>query len=272
MKLIQSILALCTLGISGIVLAQSPPASCIPITAVPLVITVSGSYCLTQHVATTRTAITVTADDVTIDLNGYSIRYTGSPRSITFGINRYADATAPDLWNVTIRNGTISNFYDGISLHKVSNVLIENVRIQGDATRAVGGIDLYNARASVIVRNNQIANVYWGILVREVPGAVVENNVVQLVGTNGRQVGISLEFAGSAGTLVRQNSIRNISGPYGTGIISYTTVPDATLLDNTISNFRNGISANTVGVKYRNNVVTATTFPYSGGTDIGGND
>ena len=47
-------------------------------------------------------------------------------------------------------------------------------------------------------------------------------------------------------------------------------MPDATLLDNTISNLRYGISVNTVGVKSRNNVVTSTVFPYRGGTDIGG--
>src|SRR5436190_2248196 len=50
-----------------------------PISSVPFTISASGSYYLTGNLAvTTGTAITISADNVTLDLNGFTISSTAS--------------------------------------------------------------------------------------------------------------------------------------------------------------------------------------------------
>ncbi|MFC1633330.1 nitrous oxide reductase family maturation protein NosD [Planctomycetota bacterium] len=84
-----------------------------PILELPFTISESGSYCLTQnltHLDRYTNAIEVTADNVTIDLNGYSIiGPTTAYNETCSGIHMNGRK------NVEIRNGTITNFpYVGI--------------------------------------------------------------------------------------------------------------------------------------------------------------
>jgi parallel beta-helix repeat protein len=101
----------------------------IPITQadIPLTITQKGSYYFTGDLTATATAITVEANDVTIDLMGYSL--TGPGTGTTFGIYMHTRN------NVEIRNGTVRSFgrfgileenLEG-SAHRVINVrVLEN--------------------------------------------------------------------------------------------------------------------------------------------------
>jgi hypothetical protein len=73
-----------------------------PISSAPFTINASGSYYLTGNLAvTTGSAITISADDVTLDLNGFTISSTASPASGAgvrlSGVRR----------SVTVRNGGI---------------------------------------------------------------------------------------------------------------------------------------------------------------------
>lgn len=84
------------------------------------VIAEPGRYCLQQDIQVDRgTGITIEADDVTIDLCGHAIRYTGAPKEGTFGI------VAPDRTGVTITNGTVGGFW--FNLHCTQN---ERLRIR----------------------------------------------------------------------------------------------------------------------------------------------
>src|SRR4249920_3368749 len=49
----------------------------------PLTISSAGSYYLTENVAASSAAITVTVDDVTIDLSGYKLGSAATPFSIS---------------------------------------------------------------------------------------------------------------------------------------------------------------------------------------------
>jgi parallel beta-helix repeat protein len=85
------------------VLSENEPRT--PISSVPLSITSSGSYYLTQDLQTTgpnQDAIEIDADNVTIDLMGYSLYGPGSGQ----GRGIYINARA----NVEIRNGTVRDF------------------------------------------------------------------------------------------------------------------------------------------------------------------
>jgi hypothetical protein len=81
-----------------------------PISTAPFTVSASGSYYLTANLAVTSgNAITISADDVTLDLNGFTISSTASP----------ADGAGVSLAgarsNVTVRNGHIrgTTTFDG---------------------------------------------------------------------------------------------------------------------------------------------------------------
>lgn len=116
----------------------------IPITSVPYTISQSGSYYLTKNLTAAGTAITVNADDVTIDLCGFSLT----------GNNTGSGIYMTDRINVEIRNGTIRNFSYGINddyILMVSNGTSTNHRVIG--VRAMSnvnfGIKLYGPNNEV---------------------------------------------------------------------------------------------------------------------------
>jgi hypothetical protein len=116
----------------------------IPITSVPYTISQSGSYYLTKNLTATGTAITVNADDVTVDLCGFSLT----------GNNTGSGIYMTDRINVEIRNGTIRNFSYGINddyIMMVSNGTSTNHRVIG--VRALSnvnfGIKLYGPNNEV---------------------------------------------------------------------------------------------------------------------------
>ena len=82
----------------------SPCTSCTAITALPVIITQPGLYSLGGNLAYggVGNAITIDADNVTLDLRGYEIDGTGATGSGVF--------IAGGRTNTAIRNGTIRNF------------------------------------------------------------------------------------------------------------------------------------------------------------------
>jgi hypothetical protein len=89
-----------------------------PITSVPYTISTSGSYYLTKNMTSTGTGITIDADDVTIDLCGFTLTGPG----FSYGV--YMNGRS----NVEIRNGTVRNFHYGITENSSSG---KNHRILG---------------------------------------------------------------------------------------------------------------------------------------------
>ncbi len=73
---------------------------------IPLTINESGSYYLTEDINSADTAITVAADDVTIDLAGFTLA--GPDSGTNYGIRLIGRS------NAEIRNGTVRDFYYGI--------------------------------------------------------------------------------------------------------------------------------------------------------------
>ena len=81
----------------------------VPIESLPFTITQPGSYYLTGDLATAGNGIIVNASDVTIDLMGFTI--TGSDPNQFSGIEQ---VLAFNNKNLTVRNGTVRNFDDGV--------------------------------------------------------------------------------------------------------------------------------------------------------------
>jgi hypothetical protein len=86
----------------------------------PVVLTAAGSYVLTSNltVSTPSEGIFVAADNVSVDLNGFTITGSG------VGTGVFSPSAAG---NTTVLNGTVANFDDGLGLNG-SKARVEDVR------------------------------------------------------------------------------------------------------------------------------------------------
>jgi len=209
------------------------------ITAVPFTISVRGHYCFANDVRTnlsTGNAITILADDVLLDLNGFSLDGTAAGT----GTNANGIFTF-DRRHVTVRNGTVRGFFDGVQLGaggaRVAGNTVERIR----ADLNVVGIAVLGLGGGHVVRDNVVTNSGAapvernGIGIAVYGGADVVNNVVtHIVGnfpigvdvTGGLQTIINNRVVDSgqrgiscddlpAGQYLRDNVVVNTPVPYG---------------------------------------------------------
>ncbi len=104
------------------------------ITSVPYTISQQGFYYLggnLTHSGITSNAITIDADNVTLDLMGFSLT-NGHPPSL---IEYYGIVTGTHT-NIEIRNGTVRGFHDGISLDGGKSRII-NIRALGNTSNGI---------------------------------------------------------------------------------------------------------------------------------------
>jgi hypothetical protein len=86
---------------------------CLPVLALPFTISTPGAYCLARSATTpmrSGAAVTIAADGVTFDLQGFSLVGSGGLGTLADGI------AATDRKNVTVRNGTVRGFLAGVRL------------------------------------------------------------------------------------------------------------------------------------------------------------
>ena len=250
--------------------AQAETTQCTPITSIPTTITAQGIYCLTGNLngnLATGAAITINTNSVTIDFNGFKLgNLAAGPSTDADGID------AQDKKNITIRNGTIRGYVDGIWLAGTlsSGHLVEDMRLDGNTFR---GIRVDGKGATV--RNNQVVNTggstllldAQGIQVRNGEGASITNNSVAntIEQTGGVSYGIRCNTC--TGALVENNHISNSAAGPGTAYGIFVNNSSNTLgVGNRItSNIDIGIDCiNGVGGKLSNNRTAGVTTPYAG--------
>ncbi len=131
-------------------------AVCSPISSVPISITSSGSYCLTENLIyseTTGTAITINANDVVLDLDGWSIRGRHHGRiSLAGGVSKAISVTGNAI---IIKNGNVSGFNQAISISGSSGnaqpVIIKDIHFFDNTWWAI------NVKGeNVLIKNNKI--------------------------------------------------------------------------------------------------------------------
>lgn len=161
-------------GVDGkIKIAQTPS------TTFPIRITQSGSYVLTNNITSPQTAISVEADNVTLDLNGYSI--TGPGKSSGGGVGIYSF----DKRNLVIKNGTIQNFgYDGIAFDGASNL---------DANNRITDVNVFNNGRSGITST-------WGSV-----------TITNCISSDNGSDGISVRLSNITNCVVARNGGNGIS-------------------------------------------------------------
>jgi hypothetical protein len=212
------------------------------ITSVPYTISAPGAYYLGGNLTTApdSTGIFITADNVTLDLMGFTLSGSGIDN---FGIYMH------DRKNVEIRNGTVSGwntgiYEDGMGLaHRVINV-----RVVGN----IYGIWLKGSchliRACLASARN-IAPTGYGLVVTH--GTVQDCQV-----KNYSQAGIRIE--GAHCTIVSGNVVTNATDGYG-----ITALGPALLMANAVANCQTGIYAQSAASFIGNTVST-----FSGQTGI----
>jgi hypothetical protein len=126
-----------------------------PISSLPITISTSGSYYLTQSLSVSSgNGISISASGVTLDLNGFSISSTAASLS--------GSGVAVNAHDVTIKNGSIlggvtyngtsystgPGFLNGISSFLAYNVLVSDVTVSGCG----GGIVLQPSGGNAVQR------------------------------------------------------------------------------------------------------------------------
>jgi hypothetical protein len=237
------------LGFVSALHAQSPQNP-YPISG-PKTITVGGYYRLTNSIitsATTGNIITIQANNVTIDFNGFFIN--GPVNTATNLIGVYAN----EYGNLTIKNGSIAYCKDGIVFTGNDNPT---------TTRNINHV----------VENMRITRCYeYGIYIpASSPGTVVSNcQFSQIAGsTVSGAFAIAVYGPGSDQTILVRDNIVNTVGPtasfpaYGAGIVYAFAV-------------RNSVAScasyGFIGGKYQNNLTSNCPTPFTGGVDAGHNN
>lgn len=239
--------------ILGAAAARAETVNCMPVTALPAVITVQGIYCFTGDLATSvpfGNAIEIQTNNVVLDLNGHKLGgLAAGPSTQAVGIY------AADHQNITIRNGTIRGFFYGIALDDLGasqGHVVEDIRADQNTRE---GIDVRGS--GVIIRNNQ----------------VVATGGTTVFGSNASAIGIVA--IGSGARVLNNDVIKTVK--QGTGI-SYGIVfafgsIGALAVNNRITQADHGLDyQDTSAGKYRDNVTFNVATPYTGGTNVGNNN
>ena len=205
-------------------------ADCTLIDSLPYVIMDSGHYCLGSDFQTTESAITVMADDVTIDFRGHRISGPRDTSTGTVGIWSFRND------GIHIMDGRIDGFLYGIYLSDYvsatqnSNVpmtggfhRIERMRINESTFRAVrvegnGNVvrdNVFTFIGGTTTCGTSCNNSYGFAVESWGPGAMITDNDIHEVRGYGMEdvgegVGISVSGFGS-GSVVARNHITNSS-------------------------------------------------------------
>lgn len=210
----------------------------------------SGCYFLATNLVGNSTnidGISISADHITLDFNGFALINTSGPEVSAEGVS----ITARD--NITVRNGTIQGFLRGIFANgNCPGILVENMRLATNYQRGimlslptdgVGGIVRYNyvygtGGTTTGAANQEIRGI-------EVSGGsfVVEHNVVVGVYGKGTSAGFGIYMA------LNTNSFA---------------------LNNRVSAASFGIRMNGPN-EYRDNMTSGCDTNYLAGTDRGNN-
>jgi hypothetical protein len=257
--------------------AITPP--CTAITYLPFVILDEGVYCFTDHLETSITsghAITIEADNVVIDLNGWKLDGLAAGTATTAdGIYAYQRK------NITIKNGTVDGFLTAIYLRDDPPLtasqghVIEDIRADKNTMR---GISVFGR--DYVIRRNQVIDTggtshigyIVGIYVVGPSGHVLNNDISKTTGGTVNQTK-ALFLNDAHGTLVAGNRIDDVSGDTGVNEgIHIQLSNDVLVRGNSITNVPSGISYLSSTGKYMDNLTSGVTTPFTGGTPIGIND
>lgn len=232
-----------------------------PITALPFTISAPGSYYLPQNLTIANNdGITISADNVTLDLNGFSLigGYTG-----TAGTRRGIIVTqngSNNRRNITIRNGTVREFTsNGIDATFVSSGLFENLNLYNN-----GRSGLITGEGCIIERCTAYLNHETGIACGT--SNTVENCTAQLNGARPNTAATN-GFIISSGSVVR-GCVATLNFGQGFSVGSQCVISRCQATSNDVSGF---VAVNDCILEYNNSSYNGGNVANGGGITITGN-
>jgi hypothetical protein len=237
----------------ALVFGPAPGPAQTVITSLPYTISTAGVYVLDQpltYPSGTGNAITVKASNVTISLNGYGITNT-SDQTKTSAVCIYAN----NVENVTVENGEIFGFYEGVLLNGPANGTNFNI--------------------GHIVQNLRLAYcIGYGIFLDYASNCVIQNCLLSSIGITGGgarfpgAIGIAI-FSLNGGTRVYRCQVFN-SVSYG--FFTGTAGSQGSYLEqNVATTCPAGFGFLDMSEAYRDNASLGCTSSFIGGNDFGGN-
>lgn len=263
----------------------SPPVT-------PIVITAPGRYILTRPIKATgpgdviRVALPVAATgDVDIDLNGFTLDGTPNPGNPVITVAVAAGATG----EIAIHDGATQGGLNGILVSGASSrkVVIDRVRTGSTAGDGLdirdalntsvrncvivdaGGVGVHLTSGALLSRQatiegNLIRTTRGGIVAQNsITVAILNNRLDQIAGGGPFLDGILLDTC--PGSLVSENTIRDVLGAGGNGIALRNTV-GAKLFDNVVNrSAANGIA---VDLTSSDNLILRSVVSQCGGSGL----
>jgi len=179
----------------------------------PITITQSGSYVVTRDIGANPTsnpprAITIQADDVDINLNGFALRL-GEPVIFADGVKR-----------ITVRNGEIESSEDAIDFRNVEQFELKDLVIRGSEDFCT--VNIFNGDDGIVEHNRIRGPIFGPTVCARGTAIVLRYNVINLgpldfrscIGceaSENKLQGLSLDLT-SSGNLIRDNLVSSASG------------------------------------------------------------
>ncbi len=243
------------------------------ISSLPAIITKPGRYVLNKDLVLKKVAdaaITITVDDVRLDLGGHVI---------TNGLPAGTDVTgilAQGHGGILVLNGTVRKYKTGIRLNgfqsPASGVSVENVRVDASESLGIQVLGLIGSVKHCVVSNtgNTQASSAVGMSFDLGFATVIDNDVLAtLAGTGQQAEGI---HCGAQAAVFENNRVLNDPSSHASIGMFFAFPANYLVENNRIAGFTNGILFTNAGTpKFRNNFTTDCTNPYVSGTDAGNN-
>jgi hypothetical protein len=189
--------------------------------SLPATLTTQGVWCLRKDVGTgiaTGAAITIAANNVTLDCNGFKLG------GLAAGNDTRAVGVASDgVLNTTLRACHIRGFEVGANLANTAGGVVEDNRFEGNTVGAL----IVGGSGSSVVRRNLLLDTGgtthpddWGIAfaVSAYGPVQIRDNLIDGVTHPGMVLALRIE---GDGLLVQDNRIGGLSSPYSVGINAY---------------------------------------------------
>lgn len=256
--------------------AEAETVNCTPITSLPAVIDTQGVFCLEANLGTDITsgnAISITANNVVLDLNGWKV---GGQAA---GLGSEARGIFSSANNVTIKNGIVRGFFEGIYLTgrgaSVRSVLADQnlsdgIRVEGQGSTVIDNKVVDTGNSTKNSSNWPATGIY-------VDGSesVVKNNIVSGLTATGNSDEIGIYISSGVYSSILSNTISDAAKPAGGGSswgILIDGTPSVGVISNTLHNFDVGVdySGGATGTYARNTAISCDTS-YSNGTAGPGN-